>query len=63
MDCLGYVVLVMEFFCKFVEIRLFFKMIVVGVFIVNEENFVVYGVGVDMFVKDGFFDNLKLGLL
>ncbi|XP_024377882.1 acetylornithine deacetylase [Physcomitrium patens] len=62
-DCLGHVALVTELFRKLAETRPPLKMTVVGVFIANEENSAVYGVGVDMLVKDGFLDNLKSGPL
>ncbi|XP_068650441.1 acetylornithine deacetylase [Aristolochia californica] len=62
-DCLGHVALVTELMRKLGETKPILKSTVVAVFIANEENSSVAGVGVDALVKDGLLDKLKKGPL
>ncbi|KAK1326526.1 hypothetical protein QJS10_CPA01g02911 [Acorus calamus] len=62
-DCLGHVALVTELMRLLAETRPCLKSTVVAVFIANEENSSVAGVGVDALVKDGLLDKLKHGPL
>ncbi|KAM0935426.1 putative acetylornithine deacetylase [Dioscorea sansibarensis] len=62
-DCLGHVALVAELMRRLGETRPALKNTVVAVFIANEENSSVLGVGVDALVKDGLLDKLKKGPL
>ncbi|XP_022736232.1 acetylornithine deacetylase-like [Durio zibethinus] len=62
-DCLGHVVLVTELMKRLAETKLELKSTVVAVFIANEENSAITGVGVDALVKDGLLDKLKGGPL
>ncbi|XP_020589779.1 acetylornithine deacetylase [Phalaenopsis equestris] len=62
-DCLGHVALVTELMRKLGEARPLLKNTVVAVFIANEENSSVLGIGVDALVKDGLLDKLKHGPL
>lgn len=62
-DCLGHVALVTELMRKLGETKPSLKNTVVAVFIANEENSSVPGVGVDALVKDGLLDHLKSGPL
>ncbi|KAG0497030.1 hypothetical protein HPP92_001721 [Vanilla planifolia] len=62
-DCLGHVALVTELMRKLGQVRLQLKNTVVAVFIANEENSSVLGIGVDALVKDGLLDKLKQGPL
>ncbi|PKA60079.1 IAA-amino acid hydrolase ILR1-like 1 [Apostasia shenzhenica] len=62
-DCLGHVALVTELMRKLGEVRPPLKNTVVAVFIANEENSSVLGVGVDALMKDGLLDKLKHGPL
>ncbi|WOL09543.1 acetylornithine deacetylase [Canna indica] len=62
-DCLGHVALVTELMRKLGEKKPKLKNTVVAVFIANEENSSVLGVGVDALVKDGLLDKLKRGPL
>ncbi|KAK8948255.1 hypothetical protein KSP40_PGU011235 [Platanthera guangdongensis] len=62
-DCLGHVALVTELMRKLGEARPPLKNTVVAVFIANEENSSVLGVGIDALVKDGLLDKLKQGPL
>ncbi|MQL88898.1 hypothetical protein Taro_021462 [Colocasia esculenta] len=62
-DCLGHVAMVTELMRRLAETRPALKSTVVAVFIANEENSSVVGVGVDALVKDGFLDKLKAGPL
>ncbi|XP_019423768.1 PREDICTED: acetylornithine deacetylase-like [Lupinus angustifolius] len=62
-DCLGHVALVTELMRKLGQTKPKLKSTVVAVFIANEENSAISGVGVDALVKDGLLDNLKQGPL
>ncbi|OIW10884.1 hypothetical protein TanjilG_27830 [Lupinus angustifolius] len=62
-DCLGHVALVTELMRRLGETKPNLKSTVVAVFIANEENSAISGVGVDALVKDGLLDNLKQGPL
>ncbi|CAL0311616.1 unnamed protein product [Lupinus luteus] len=62
-DCLGHVALVAELMRKLGETKPNLKSTVVAVFIANEENSAISGVGVDALVKDGLLDSLKQGPL
>ncbi|KAE9613098.1 hypothetical protein Lal_00027698 [Lupinus albus] len=62
-DCLGHVALVTELMRKLGETKPNLKSTVVAVFIANEENSSITGVGVDALVKDALLDNLKQGPL
>ncbi|XP_008786311.1 acetylornithine deacetylase [Phoenix dactylifera] len=62
-DCLGHVALVTELMRRLGQTRPELKNTVVAVFIANEENSSVLGIGVDALVKDGLLDKLKAGPL
>ncbi|OMO77279.1 Peptidase M20 [Corchorus capsularis] len=62
-DCLGHVALVAELMRRLGETKPQLKSTVVAVFIANEENSAITGVGVDALVKDGLLDKLKGGPL
>ncbi|GLU05423.1 hypothetical protein SLE2022_225250 [Rubroshorea leprosula] len=62
-DCLGHVALVTELMKKLGETKPKLKSTVVAVFIANEENSSITGVGVDALVKDKLLDKLKNGPL
>jgi acetylornithine deacetylase len=62
-DCLGHVALVTELMKKLGETKPKLKSTVVAVFIANEENSAISGVGVDALVKDGLLNKLKDGPL
>jgi acetylornithine deacetylase len=62
-DCLGHVALVTELLRTLAVTKASLKTTVVAVFIANEENSSVLGVGVDGLVKDGLLENLKPGPL
>lgn len=62
-DCLGHVALVTELMRKLGETKPNLKSSVVAVFIANEENSAITGVGVDALVKDGLLNKLKDGPL
>ncbi|KAJ4848004.1 hypothetical protein Tsubulata_009332 [Turnera subulata] len=62
-DCLGHVALVTELMKRLGETKPKLKSTVVAVFIANEENSAITGVGVDALVKDGLLDKLKGGPL
>ncbi|XP_061951830.1 acetylornithine deacetylase-like [Populus nigra] len=62
-DCLGHVALVTELMKKLGETKPKLKSTVVAVFIANEENSAITGVGVDALVKDGLLNKLKGGPL
>ncbi|XP_068305317.1 acetylornithine deacetylase-like isoform X2 [Pyrus communis] len=62
-DCLGHVALVTELMRRLAEIKPKLKSTVVAVFIANEENSSISGVGVDALVKDGLLSKLKDGPL
>ncbi|KAK8492435.1 hypothetical protein V6N12_065881 [Hibiscus sabdariffa] len=62
-DCLGHVALVTELMKRLAETKLKLKSTVVAVFIANEENSAISGVGVDALVKAGLLDKLKGGPL
>ncbi|GAU42895.1 hypothetical protein TSUD_232060 [Trifolium subterraneum] len=54
-DCLGHVALVTELMKKLAQTKPNLKSTVVAVFIANEENSAITGVGVDALVQDGFW--------
>lgn len=62
-DCLGHVALVTELMKKLGETKPKLKSTVVAVFIANEENSAITGVGVDSLVKEGLLNKLKDGPL
>lgn len=62
-DCLGHVALVTELMRQLGETKPKLKSTVVAVFIANEENSAITGIGVDGLVKDGLLNNLKDGPL
>ncbi|KNA16429.1 hypothetical protein SOVF_089010 [Spinacia oleracea] len=62
-DCLGHVALVAELMKKLGETNPKLKSSVVAVFIANEENSAITGIGVDALGKDGLLDKLKDGPL
>eukprot|EP00268_Persea_americana_P060447 TRINITY_DN7535_c0_g1_i4.p1 TRINITY_DN7535_c0_g1~~TRINITY_DN7535_c0_g1_i4.p1 ORF type:complete len:296 (+),score=46.60 TRINITY_DN7535_c0_g1_i4:132-1019(+) len=62
-DCLGHVALVTELMRKLGQTKPQLKSTVVAVFIANEENSSVLGIGVDALVKDGLLNKLKEGPL
>ncbi|KAL6911756.1 hypothetical protein ACP4OV_000561 [Aristida adscensionis] len=62
-DCLGHVALVAQLMRRLGEVKPALKHSVVAVFIANEENSSVTGIGVDGLVKDGLLDKLKTGPL
>ncbi|PNW87021.1 hypothetical protein CHLRE_02g105500v5 [Chlamydomonas reinhardtii] len=62
-DCLGHVALVTEFFRQLAERRPKLKRTIVGVYIANEENSKILGIGIDEMVARGELDNLKAGPL
>ena len=62
-DCLGHVALVTELMRRLAETEPKLKSTVVAVFIENEENSSISGVGVDALVKDGLLTKLKDGPL
>ncbi|KAH9302415.1 hypothetical protein KI387_013998, partial [Taxus chinensis] len=62
-DCLGHVALLTELMQRLGETKPNLKSTVVAVFIANEENSSVLGVGVDALVKQGLLNKLKDGPL
>ena len=62
-DCLGHVALVTQLMRRLGEVKPPLKHSVIAVFIANEENSSVTGIGVDGLVKDGLLDKLKTGPL
>ncbi|CAD6249886.1 unnamed protein product [Miscanthus lutarioriparius] len=62
-DCLGHVALVAQLMQRLGEVKPPLKHSVIAVFIANEENSSVTGIGVDGLVKDGLLDKLKTGPL
>nr|DAD47504.1 TPA_asm: hypothetical protein HUJ06_017441 [Nelumbo nucifera] len=62
-DCLGHVALVTELMRMLGKTKPQLKSTVVAVFIANEENSSILGVGVDAIVKDGLLNKLKQGPL
>lgn len=62
-DCLGHVALIAELMKKLGETKPKLKSTVVAVFIANEENSAITGIGVDALGKDGLLDKLKDGPL
>lgn len=62
-DCLGHVALLAELFRQLGEKRPPIKKSIIGVWIANEENSKVLGIGVDELVKRGYLDRLKDGPL
>lgn len=62
-DCLGHVALVAELMKKLGQTKPNLKSTVVAVFIANEENSSITGIGVDALVKDGLLNKLKNGPL
>ncbi|CAM0944805.1 unnamed protein product [Alopecurus aequalis] len=62
-DCLGHVALVTQLMRRLGEVKPALKHSVIAVFIANEENSSVTGIGVDGLVKDGLMNKLKTGPL
>jgi len=62
-DCLGHVALVAELMKKLGQTKPNLKSTVVAVFIANEEDSSITGIGVDGLVKDGLLNKLKDGPL
>lgn len=62
-DCLGHVALIALLMKKLGETKPQLKSTVVAVFIANEENPVITGIGVDGLGKAGLLDHLKGGPL
>ncbi|KAK9120733.1 hypothetical protein Syun_018350 [Stephania yunnanensis] len=62
-DCLGHVALVTELMRRLGETKPKLQSTVVAVFIANEENSTIPGIGVDALVKDGLLNKLKQGPL
>lgn len=62
-DCLGHVALLTELFRQLGEKRPALGPTVVGVFIANEENATLVGIGVDEMVRRGLLDQCKRGPL
>eukprot|EP00798_Chlamydomonas_sp_ICE-L_P008196 gene8196-1458_t len=62
-DCLGHVALLTEVFRQLGETKPKLKQTVVGVWIANEENSKVLGIGVDEMVKQGKLQHLLPGPL
>uniref|UniRef100_A0A0E0NJG8 Acetylornithine deacetylase n=1 Tax=Oryza rufipogon TaxID=4529 RepID=A0A0E0NJG8_ORYRU len=62
-DCLGHVALVAQLMRRLGEVKPVLKHSVIAVFIANEENSLITGIGVDGLVKDGLLDKLKNGPL
>jgi len=62
-DCLGHVALLTELMKKLGQTKPKLKSTVVAVFIANEENSSITGIGVDELVKDGLLQKLKDGPL
>uniref|UniRef100_A0A2P2JTU2 Acetylornithine deacetylase n=2 Tax=Rhizophora mucronata TaxID=61149 RepID=A0A2P2JTU2_RHIMU len=62
-DCLGHVALVTKLMKRLGETKPKLKSTVVAVFIANEENSSITGIGVDALVKDGLLSKLKGGPL
>ncbi|XP_020217011.1 acetylornithine deacetylase [Cajanus cajan] len=62
-DCLGHVALVTQLMKKLGETKPKLKSTVVAVFIANEENSAITGVGVDALVNNGLLNKLKDGPL
>ncbi|KAM1024261.1 hypothetical protein ACFX15_036851 [Malus domestica] len=62
-DCLGHVALLTELMRRLAETKPKLKSTMVAVFIANEENSSISGVGVDALVKDGLLSKLKDGPL
>ncbi|KAM1475851.1 hypothetical protein ACFXTO_037899 [Malus domestica] len=62
-DCLGHVALLTELMRRLAETKPKLKSTVVAVFIANEENSSISGVGVDALVKDGLVSKLRDGPL
>ncbi|GBG90733.1 hypothetical protein CBR_g51240 [Chara braunii] len=60
-DCLGHVALFTELFRFLGEHKPALKTTVMGVFIANEENFSILGVGVDQLAKEGQLEKVKRG--
>ncbi|EFJ48310.1 hypothetical protein VOLCADRAFT_81178 [Volvox carteri f. nagariensis] len=62
-DCLGHVALLTELFRQLGEKRPKLKRTIVGVYIANEENSKVLGIGIDKLVEEHLLDNLRAGPL
>ncbi|KAF7828566.1 acetylornithine deacetylase [Senna tora] len=62
-DCLGHIALVTQLMKKLAETKPALKSTVVAVFIANEENSSITGVGVDALFQDGYLEKLKDGPL
>ncbi|XLS71617.1 hypothetical protein HN51_028482 [Arachis hypogaea] len=58
-DCLGHMAFVTELFRKLGKTKPSLKSSVVAIFIANEENYAITGVGVDAIVKDCLLNKLK----
>lgn len=62
-DCLGHVALLTELMKRLAQVKPKLKCTVVAVFIANEENSSILGVGVDALVNAGLLNKLKDGPL
>ncbi|GLC37544.1 hypothetical protein PLESTB_001759000 [Pleodorina starrii] len=62
-DCLGHVALVTELFRQLAVSRPRLKRTIVGVYIANEENSKILGIGIDELVARHLLDNLRAGPL
>lgn len=60
-DCLGHVCLLTDFMIYLAEHRPVLKHSIIVVFIANEENGQLRGIGADALANDGFMDGLKNG--
>lgn len=60
-DCLGHVALITDLFCSLAEQKPQLSKTIVAVFIANEENSAVSGVGVDKLEQEGRLEELKNG--
>jgi acetylornithine deacetylase len=60
-DCLGHVALITDLLCSLAERRPTLKHSIVVIFIVNEENSGIEGIGVDQLGKIGRLERLKNG--
>lgn len=60
-DCLGHVGLLTDFMISLAETKPALKHTIVVVFIANEENGQLHGIGADALAKDGYMEDLKNG--
>lgn len=60
-DCLGHVALLTQLFIHLAKTKPALKVSICGVFIPNEENSMIEGIGVDELVKNGKLSHLKNG--